>query len=182
MRRSLTLLFITLLAFDQLSAQEDDRSTKGELAVQIGMGLAYGGGLGVSVEYQIPYSDFFRFTPYLGAGIQMGGTDTSATSHLWFGSVLGINAEYGKRHRIICGPQFLVYRNIHSYSDNGSAVESLFWRTLVGVSFIIGYKGVASSGCIWQISLGAACVQDPYRERAVFSINPHFGLGLGYSL
>ena len=152
-------------------AQNIDKSSKGGFALQAGTGIT---GLGVTAEYQFIVRKNIRMTPYGNIGISAGGTDT--TTVMWFSSVAGFNVEYGQKHRIILGPQCLICYNF--YTKPSDAL--VYRKSLAGPSFIIGYKGTAASGLIWQFSLGAVYLQNPLEADDKYVINPYIGAGLGY--
>jgi hypothetical protein len=164
-----------LFCFPLLSAQQEDKTTKGGFAIQVGNGVLYGG-LGGMVEYQFPFKDNIRVTPYLGSGFSVGGTDTSCAEYIWHSYAIGVNLEMGRMHRFILGPQIVGSRNISN--DPEDAV--IYKKKLDGLSFIVGYKGTAQFGLMWQVMFGVAYLQDPFLQDDKYFFQPHIGLGMGY--
>ena len=168
-------LILTLFAFfpTKLWSQDSAAYLKGGWAIQLGAGYIYGGNIGITGENQILLKEKCRITPFVATGISEGGTDSTSSSYLWYGAVTGANMELGKKHRFIFGPQFVFEQII------GSSIE-IKKEQLYTASFIIGYKGTARFGLIWQIYIGDVYLQDPYSESKSFSHSSHVGLGLGY--
>lgn len=175
MRRFIFILFLFPCA---LNAQEEKKakSTKAGWAMNIGAGVMFGGNIGIQVENQIPLKGKFRFSPFVSAGIGEGGTDvTTSKKYYWFGYSAGANLEYGKKHRVISGPHF-VGNNLIGNSDG---VKKNFFG---GVSFILGYKGSADFGLIWQVYIGDfySPDDDPFSGNREYEHRSHVGIGVGY--
>jgi|694.fasta_scaffold11422_7 hypothetical protein len=172
-------IFITAILFFPFIVWSQDtltKSVKDGLAIHLGAGIIYGGNLGVLVERQILLKGKFRISPFAAVGVAEGGTDSiSKKNYYWFGYTAGVNLEYGKKHRIIFGPHF-VGNNLIGNSDE---VKKNF---LAGASFILGYKGTADFGLIWQVYIGDIYSQDddPFSNNKTYSHRSHVGLGLGY--
>ena len=164
------VLFLPLLVWSQ---ETPTKSIKDCWAIQIGAGFMYGGNIGLLTERQIILNENFRISPFVATGIAEGGTDSTSQKYYWFSYVAGANLEYGKKHRIIFGPHFVGQNLV----GNSVEVKKNF---LPGPSFIIGYKGTADFGLIWQVYIGDIYVQDPTTNSKVYSHNSHIGLGLGY--
>lgn len=171
------IIFILLLVPAFLSAQEEKpKSTKDGWAIHLGAGFMYAGNIGILIEKQIFLNEKLRVSPFGAVGVAEGGTDSiSKIKYYWFGLAVGANLEYGKKHRIIFGPHF-VGNNLIGNSDE---VKKNF---LAGASFIIGYKGTADFGLIWQVYIGDIYSQDddPFSNNETYSHRSHVGLGLGY--
>lgn len=168
-------LLILVLLCGNLYAQETSKATKGGFALQAGTGTSYGG-IGILAEYQFLIKEKYRITPYLGAGISLGGTDTSKADYYWNNYAAGCSFEYGNIHRIIAGPQFLFSTNI----SNKPVDAPIDKKTLFGPAFIVGYKGTSSFGLIWQLTVGTAYIQDPLEQNSDYSFEPNLGVGIGY--
>lgn len=176
MKTLLILLFFIPLFF---SAQnENNKSIKSGWAIQIGTGVIYGGSLGVEVENQISLKEKIRVTPFAGLGFSIGGApaDTLNPEGTWLNYAIGFNLEYGIKHRFFFGPELIGANFITKERPN----ESINKRMFVGSSFIIGYKGTASFGLIWQIYVGVAHMEKPLMEGKKYFYQPNFGLGIGY--
>jgi hypothetical protein len=166
------LLLILLLTAVSAAASAD--RSGGGFAVHLGMGSLYGAGDGggAAVEYQVLLRPGMRLSPFVAGG-QVGSNQADAPSHE-FGYCIGVNAEYGKFQRIFAGPsfgtQFLEWD--HDTTSNVQAV--------IGPSFVLGYKGTAHFGLLWQVYLGAAYIINyKYSEHKDNPV-PVFGLGIGY--
>lgn len=157
-----------------LSAQEEQpKSTKAGWAVHLGAGYMYGGNIGVLVEKQIFINEKLRISPFGSLGFAEGGTDSLSNTYYWFGYAAGANLEYGKKHRIIFGPHFIGENII------GKSVE-IKKNSLNGLSVILGYKGTANFGLIWQVYIGNITVQDEFTTGKKYFNSSHIGLGIGY--
>jgi hypothetical protein len=173
-------IIIVLFSLSKLFAQDSTRYkyNKAGFAVQLGIGLLYGG-LGPVFEYQIKYKEKIRITPMLGTGFSIGGppdqSDTVHSEGIWINSAIGINLEYGNKHRLIFGPQL-----ISAYYNSEILPESADKRLFLGFSIIAGYKGTASFGLIWQVYAGLAHMQAPLMTGKNSYLAPNVGLGLGY--
>ena len=147
-------------------------------AAQVGTGLLYGG-LGPLFEYQMKYKENMRFTPILGSGFSIGGppdqSDTVHSEGIWLNSAAGFNMEFGRKHRMIFGPQF-----ISAYYSSEILPDSPDKRMYLGFSLIAGYKGTNAFGLIWQVYLGLAHIQEPLMTGSNSYLEPNIGLGLGY--
>ena len=145
-------------------------------AIHLGAGIMYGGNIGLLIEKQIHLNEKFRVSPFVAVGVTDGGTDSiSNKKYYWFSYSAGANLEYGKKHRIVFGPHFMG----NNLLGNSVNVKKKF---RAGASFIIGYKGTADFGLIWQIYIGDIYSQDddPFSNNKTYSHRSHFGLGLGY--
>ncbi len=169
------IIFIFLSLPITLLAQEDNpQSARGGWAIHIGAGIMYGGNFGILGERQFILKEKFRISPFIASGVAEGGTDSvSNKKYYWFGSALGANFEYGKKHRIIFGPHFVGNNLI------GNSIE-IKKNALAGASFIIGYKGTANFGLIWLVYIGDIYLQDPYIDSKKYFHSSHMGLGIGY--
>jgi hypothetical protein len=118
-----------------------------------------------------------RISPLVGFGFSVGGPpntdDTVNISEKWLNYSVGINFEYGIKNRVIFGSQFI---GAYYIADK----ETIDKRMFVGTSFIVGYKGIASFGLIWQIYLGVAHIQSPLMIDMKYFYQPNFGFGIGY--
>lgn len=172
-------IFITAILFFPLIVWSQETPTKGikdGWAIHLGAGHMFGGNIGVLGERQILLKEKFRISPFAAVGVAEGGTDSiSQKKYPWFGYTAGVNLEYGKKHRIIFGPHF-VGNNLIGNSDE---VKKNF---RAGASFILGYKGTANFGLIWQVYIGDIYSQDddPFSNNKTYSHRSHVGLGLGY--
>lgn len=166
----LLILFFPLLI---LAQKEDDKSAKDGWAIHLGAGFMYGGNIGLLTEMQILLKEKLRVSPFCAAGFAEGGTDSTSRKYYWFGYSAGVNMEYGKKHRVIFGPHFVGQNLI------GNSVE-VKKNSLPAVSFIIGYRGTARFGLIWQLYVGDIYVQDPLSSSKSFSHSSHVGIGIGY--
>lgn len=169
-------ILILLLLPLTLKAQEEKKpkSTKDGCAMNIGAGIMFGGNIGLEMEYQILLKEKLRLSPFVSAGVAEGGTDfITSKKYYWFGYAAGPNLEYGKKHRIIFGSHF-VGNNII-----GNSIE-VKKNSLTGLSIILGYKGTADFGLIWQIYIGDIYLQDSWSDSKKFYHSSHLGLGIGY--
>ncbi|HOT13570.1 MAG TPA: hypothetical protein PK252_02310 [Bacteroidales bacterium] len=166
---------ILLFTFSLLSAQQEDKTTKGGFAIQVGNGVLYGG-MGGMIEYQLRFKDNVRITPYVGSGFSVGCSDSSSAEYVWYSYAIGVNLEMGRMHRFILGPQIVGARNISNDPENAV----IYKKSLDGLSFIAGYKGTAHFGLMWQVVFGVACLQDPLLQDDKYFFQPHVGLGMGY--
>lgn len=178
MKNALLLLIIFSFCKSYSQNSKEAKFNKKGFAVQIGTGLIYGG-VGTLFEYQLKLNDKLKMTPILGVGLSIGGppdqTDTIHSEGIWLNSAIGLNLEYGKKHRLIIGPQLIT-----AYYTSEISPQSSKQRMFAGYSFITGYKGTASFGLIWQVYLGLAHMEDPLMTGKNHYLMPHFGAGLGY--
>ncbi|MES2395996.1 MAG: hypothetical protein V4549_08340 [Bacteroidota bacterium] len=169
-------IFITAILFFPLivgSQETPSKSVKDGWAIHLGAGFMFGGNIGILGEKQILLKEKLRISPFVASGIAEGGTDSTSHTYYWFGMTTGVNMEYGKKHRVIFGPQFVLQEVI------GNSVE-VKKNQLSSVSFIIGYKGTADFGLIWQVYIGDIYMQDYTTDSKLYSHRSHIGLGLGY--
>lgn len=173
------IAIILIFSFGNLFAQDkENKSVKEGLAIHLGAGIMYGGNIGLLIEKQILLNEKLRVSPFAAVGVAEGGTDSiSNKKYYWFGYSAGANLEYGKKHRMIFGPHFVG----NNFIGNSDEVKKNF---LAGVSFIIGYKGTAGFGLIWQVYVGDIYSQDddPFSNNKTYSHRSHVGLGLGYKI
>ena len=169
------IIFIFLFLPILLTAQEENnKSTKGGWAIHLGAGIMFGGNIGFLMEKQILLNEKLRISPFASLGIAEGGTDSiSNKKYYWFGYAAGANLEYGRKHRIIFGPHFIGNNLI----GNSIEVKKNFFAE---TSFIIGYKGTAKFGLIWELYIGDVYLQDLYSESKKYFHSSHLGLGIGY--
>lgn len=178
-RKIITKIFIAAILFFPAITWGQDTPTKGVKdgwAIHVGTGNMYGGNAGVLGERQILLKEKFRISPYVGLGVAGGGTDSiSQKKYYWLGYTAGLNLEFGKKHRIIFGPHFIG----HNLIGNSDLVKK---NSRVAASFILGYKGTADFGLIWEVYIGDIYTQDDdaFSDNMTYSHNSHFGLGLGY--
>lgn len=162
---------ILFLFLNKLYSQEN-KTVKEGLAIQVGTGTMYSG-LGVLTEYQVYYNNKIRLTPFVSAGAEFGSTDITG---VWPGYCLGINMEYGKKHRWFLGPNF----GSRGIGYETSKTELTNKHILVGPAFVTGYKGTSFSGLIWQINVGAAYMRNPVAINKKYFSGPSAGIGIGY--
>jgi hypothetical protein len=168
----LTLSLILSLIFTSFAASAD--KSAGGFAAHVGMGSMYGAadGVGAAVEYQVPLRPKLRLSPFAAAGV-VGVNDVEAPTKD-FGYCIGFNAEYGRFHRVFAGPSFGT-QFLEWDSDTHKNVQ-----TLLGPSFVAGYKGTARFGLMWQIYIGIAYIINyKYTENKSNPV-PAFGYGIGY--
>jgi len=171
----LLILSTNIICAQKADTTVNDKTVKDGIEFQLGTGAMYGG-IGGLVEYQRLIKENFYLTPYAGFGFSLGGLDTTTAKYYWINYALGINLEFGKRHRLILGPQIIGSNNILNKPSNAKIDKKM----LIGSSLIIGYKGIASFGLIWQLYLGFAFMQNPFIDDKKFYFSPHIGLGIGY--
>ncbi len=167
------LFCLLLLPTIYFAQEETPKSVKSGWAIHAGAGNLYGGNIGILVENQLRSGENMRFSPLVAFGIAEGESDSLSNDNLWLGYTLGINLEYGKMHRVIFGPQLV--GNILS----GKSVE-IKKKSIVSASLILGYKGTAKFGLIWQVYIGDLYTPDPFTESNKYAHTSHVGLGLGY--
>lgn len=168
------ILFILIIIPSFLSAQDEkNKSIKAGWAIHAGAGFMYGGNIGILGEKQILLNEKIRISPFGSVGLAEGGTDSTGVKYNWFGYAAGANFEYGKKHRVIFGPHFIGQNLI----GNSVEVKKDF---AAGATFILGYKGTANFGLIWQIYVGAIWMQEPLLDSKKLYSNSHMGIGLGY--
>lgn len=175
-KNSLLQVFFIVVFFLPLSVWSQDAPKKGVKdgwAIHLGAGFMYGGNIGVLGEKQMLLKEKLRISPFAAIGIAEGGTDSTSHTYYWMGMTVGANMEYGKKHRVIFGPQFELQKVI----GNSFEVKKAH---LPSVAFIIGYKGTADFGLIWQVYIGDVYIQDYTTDSNTYSHNSHFGIGLGY--
>jgi hypothetical protein len=167
--------FYLLLCFPNLALAQEapKKSEKGGWAIHMGAGFIYGGNIGLLGERQIHVKGKFRVSPFCAVGWAEGETDSVSHKNSWLGFSTGLTMEYGVKHRLIFGPLF-VYQQLL-----GSSVE-VKKNQLPGASFILGYKGTANFGLIWQIYIGDIYTSDPNSNSKKYEHSSHMGLGLGY--
>lgn len=171
-----TILCILFLICNCVYAQTVDKSTSDGVAVQYGSGSIYGGGIGVSFEYQNIIREKYRITPIVGFGVSLGGTDTSTAVNYWYGNDIGLNFEYGNRNRFLFGPQIKILNNV----SNNPETAVPFKKLIIGPSCIAGYKWTSEFGILFQISGGFVYCQNPLLTEKTYFLNPHIGAGAGY--
>jgi hypothetical protein len=170
------ITFINAFLFVTNIVRSQDTLSKGVKdgwAIHIGAGVMYGGNIGFLTERQILLKENLRISPFGSFGFAIGGTDSIGGKYNSFEYAAGANLEYGKKHRIILGPHF-VGQNII-----GNSVD-IKKKSLMGASFIIGYKGTANFGLIWQVYIGDIYLQDQFSSSKKYSHSSHMGLGIGY--
>jgi hypothetical protein len=166
----LIFLFTPLLVQSQ---QNLLKSEQAGWAIQLGAGYIYGGNIGLLIERQFHLPKKLRITPFVSNGIGEAGKDSLANRSYWWGLTSGVNLEYGHKHRIILGPQVEAQLLLGKSAD-------LIKRELWSLSFIVGYKGTANFGLIWQVYIGDIYIQDPTVVSKKYDHYSHVGLGLGY--
>jgi hypothetical protein len=171
-------IFITALLFFPLTlfCQEVPSADKKDgWAIQVGAGYLYSGNVGVLAERQILLKNSFRVSPFASTGFAEGGESAQLKKYYWYGNSAGVNMEYGNKHRMVFGPAFVLQNLI------GNAVDAK--KTLLtSYSLILGYKGTADFGLIWQVYIGNIYSQDddPFSINLDYSHRSQVGLGLGY--
>ena len=159
-----------------LSQETPPKSVKDGWAIHLGAGIMYGGNIGFLTEKQICLKEKLRVSPFIAFGIAEGASDSiSNKKYYWFGCSAGANLEYGKKHRIILGPHF----EGNYIIGNSDAVKKNFFD---GFSFIIGYKGTADFGLIWQVYIGDfySPNDDPFSVNKKYEHRSQVGIGIGY--
>jgi hypothetical protein len=164
------LFFFPNLAIGQ---ENNNKSLKDGWAIHLGAGFIYGGNIGLLGERQIHVKGKFSLSPFCAVGWAEGETDSISHKNSWLGFSTGLTMEYGKKHRFIFGPQF-VYQQL-----SGRSVE-VKKNQLPGASFIIGYKGTAGFGLIWQVYIGDIYTLEPTSDSKKYTHSSHLGLGIGY--
>ncbi len=168
------LLFCRVL----VCAQSPQKYTKDGFALQAGIGSGYGGN-GLMGEYQfiIPGLKFpTRITPVAGVGFSAGGPDSGTSVNYWLNASIGCHMEWGQKHRLFAGPH--VHGNFNA--GNKPSGAGPYKKFLYSPSFIIGYKGTAAFGLIWQVYTGLAYMQNPLIRASTYFLQPDFGVGIGY--
>jgi hypothetical protein len=164
--------FLMLCAVSLVMAAD---KSGGGLAVHVGFGSMYGGD-GIAVEYQFVIRPLFRITPFAAGGAAQpiyGGMEPFA-----FGYALGVNAEFGRRHRIFISPHFSSQYLDYNEDPQGKISNK---NTVVGPAIALGYKGTAKFGLLWQAYGGVSYpANDKHDHRNTLA--PVFGLGIGYKL
>jgi hypothetical protein len=112
-----------------------------------------------------------RLTPFAALGVETAVDPSVKLRRL--GYCFGINAEFGKFHRVFIGPNFLTF-GLQADSSNAN-----HYRSIIGPSLIVGYKGTARFGLLWQIAAGAGYSFNNQTTSSNFPA-PVVGLGLGY--
>jgi hypothetical protein len=172
-------IFITVIFSPTLTAWSQEtptKSVKDGWAVHLGAGIMFGGNLGLLTERQIHLTEKLRFSPFVSAGIGEAGTDSiTSKKYYWFGYAVGANLEYGKKHRVILGPHFAG----NSLIGSSDKVKKNFFG---GFSLILGYKGTANFGLIWQVYIGDfySPDDDPFSANKKYEHRSQVGIGLGY--
>ena len=171
------LLFVLILFPFLLSAQEEkNKGIKDGWAIQIGAGIIYGGNIGFLTEKQISLKGKLRVSPLVSVGVAEGGTDSiTSKKNYWLGYAAGANLEYGKKHRIILGTHF----EGNNLFGNSAGVKK---NKFNGLSFVLGYKGTADFGLIWQVYIGDfySPDDDPFSANKKYEHRSQAGLGIGY--
>jgi len=144
----LIALFILFVIFASVNAGSD--KNRGGFAAHIGLGSLYGGG-GASVEYQFPVSPLWRVTPFISAGSTM--EIYSGNNIHRVGYCAGVNAEFGRRHRLFIGPSFGSHYLDYDRDSLGNLSNV---NTVVGPAVVLGYKGTARFGLLWLV-YGGLC-------------------------
>ena len=175
MKRLVFFLFLLPLT---LNAQEEKKpkSIKAGWAMNVGAGIMFGGNIGIQIENQILLKEKLRISPFVSVGVAEGGTDSiTSKKYFWFGYAAGANLEYGKKHRIILGPHF----EGNNLIGNPNNLKKNFFG---GFSFILGYKGTADFGLIWQVYIGNfySPDDDPFSANTKYEHRSHVGIGVGY--
>ena len=163
-------MIICLLLFfvGSLSAAGTDKSAGG-FAAHIGMGNMYGGAGGVAIEYQQVLSPLIRLSPFISGGQVISVDPDKSASRI--GYCLGVNAEFGKFHRLFVGPNFGTHYIELPYDAANHR------QTATGLAMVLGYKGTARIGILWQLYGGLAYIVNSKNGDEVV---PAFGLGIGY--
>ncbi|MBP7460452.1 MAG: hypothetical protein KBA26_04115 [Candidatus Delongbacteria bacterium] len=144
-------------------------------AIQLGAGFIYGGNLGILGERQILLKENFRLSPCVSLGVAEGGKDSTSIRYAWLGVSIGLMMEYGKKYRIIWGPQIVMNQEL------GNSVEVKKNR-FPCYSFIVGYKRTSDFGLIWQVYIGDVYLPDPLENSWDYAHSSHVGIGIGYKL
>jgi hypothetical protein len=171
----IVIFLVLCLHVIELQAQENPKYQQQGFAIQLGTGVLYGG-VGGLVEYQQVVLETVRLTPFAGLGISLGGTDTNTYDYYWLNYAIGLTLELGNKHRLVLGPQLIGSRHIYQIPANAPLCK----QTLMGPSFMLGYKGTSSFGLIWQFSIGLAYLQNPLIRSEKYASSPHLNIGLGY--
>jgi hypothetical protein len=164
---------LLLLALESRAQEKSQKSNEAGLALHLGAGFVYGGNLGLLIENQFLFQEKFRLSPFASFGIAEGGKDPGKMAYFWCGAVTGLHAEYGRKHRLFFGPE------IGMQVRSGESIEEKKDR-LPFVSFILGYKGTADFGLIWQVYIGNVYIQESMDIKKDFSNQSHAGIGIGY--
>ena len=167
---------ILFLPFFVWSQETPAKSVKGGWAIHLGAGIMYGGNIGFLTEKQICLKEKLRVSPFMAVGVAEGGTDSiSQKKYYWSGYAAGANLEYGKKHRIILGPHF---EGNYLIGNSDVAKKNFFG----GFSFILGYKGTADFGLIWQIYIGDfySPDDDPFSANKKYEHRSQVGIGIGF--
>lgn len=166
------LLLFPLTLFGQ---EVPSAGKKDGWAIQLGAGYLYSGNIGILAERQILLKNNLRVSPFASTGFSDGGEDPQLKKYYWYGTSAGVNLEYGNKHRVVFGPS-LVLQNLIGNSVDATKTS------LTSYSLILGYKGTANNGLIWQVYLGNVYSQDddPFSGNLDYSNRSQVGLGLGY--
>jgi len=168
------LFFIAQPAYAQKSEGALEKQTQGGLVVLFESTIT---GLSGFVEYQILLKEDLRVTPFFGLGISPGGPeDDPSTLYLWLTNALGLNLEFGGKHRFTVSPQCFIANNVY----NSPADEKPDKSNILGPALTTGYKLTTTKGFIFLSHLGIVYMHNltlPGNERRV---HPFFGLGIGY--
>ena len=127
MRLILSLVLLLIVTSVASSADKSD----GGFAAHLGMGSMYGGDGGAAVEYQVPLRPLLRLSPFAAIGT-VGANDPESPA-MDFGYCIGVNAEYGRFHRVFAGPSFGT-----QFMEWDSDYPDDFHQTLIGPSFVAG--------------------------------------------
>lgn len=172
-----SIFFASILFFPciLMSQEMPSASKKDGWAVQLGAGFMYSGNIGILVERQFLLEKKLRVSPFISTGFSEGGEDPQLKKYYWYGNAAGVNVELGGKHRLVLGPH-LVFQNLIGNSADAKK------NHLTNYSFILGYKGTAGFGLIWQVFIGDVFSQDgdPFSSNLTYSHRSQVGLGLGY--
>jgi hypothetical protein len=163
-----SILSIVLLLIVISCAIGADKSAGG-FAVHIGAGDLYGGAGGATIEYQVLLHPRARFSPFLSGGQVVSVDPEIPASRIGF--CLGVTAEFGGFHRLFAGTGFGTHYIELPYDSANHR------QTAMGPSFVMGYKGTARIGILWQIYGGLAYIVNSKRGDTIV---PAFGVGIGY--
>lgn len=145
-------------------------------ALYAGAGVMFGGNIGLLAEHQMLLKNKLRISPFVSAGVAEGGTDpVTSKKYNWFGYAAGANLEYGQQHRVYLG----THAEGNSLKGNSANVKKDFFG---GVSLILGYKGTANFGLIWQVYIGDFYSPDdnPFSANKKPEHRSQAGIGIGY--
>lgn len=161
------LLFFGIKLFSQSTCKYDTDGFAFQLNTSNG---------GPIIEYQYLLRDKLRITAFGGAGVEMGEVDSKWAR---LGYAVGINMEYGRKHRIIIGLNYGTH-SVGYDADSDSSRISINKHVYSGSSFVAGYKGTSCKGFIWQIYFGIVYEHNPFGNDKNYFFGPTGGLGFGY--